>query len=264
MNDVPKRRWLRFSLKTFFLFTTLLCVWLASQSIRVHKQRRALDQIQKLGGSVGFDFQLDAADNWKSNRIRLAPRWMRDAIGEDYFRRVAILNFDEGSNPTDADLALLTALPDLRELTLADRRNITDAGLVHLAQLRDLRVLDLKGTLVIGPGLRHLQSLSTLEGLSLANSPLTDEGLQFLTHLSNLRWLHLSSTNISDDGLRYVSSLRRLQDLQLVNANVTDVGLNQLKSLSQLKRILLYGTNVTHEGVEQFQKDLPACQISWP
>ncbi len=256
-----KRRWLRFSLKTIFVLVTLYCVWLAIVTLQAHKQQRAVKRIQALHGAVAFAFELDEKGNWKQNPQPFVPAWIRNALGEDYFRRVAIVNFDEGSDPTDVDLRVLEGLTDVQQLTLSNRKKITDAGLAHVTGLAHLNVLVLDGTNVTGPGLRHLRGLDQLEGLTFASTPLSDDGLAHLAALSNLKWLHLSDTMITDDGLRHLTGLQALEDLQLVNTNVTDAGLKHLESLHGLKSILLRGTKTTPEGRAALQKALPNCRV---
>ncbi len=44
MTDIskkPRRRWFRFSLRTFFVLLTILCVWLGVVSKSAHQQREA-------------------------------------------------------------------------------------------------------------------------------------------------------------------------------------------------------------------------------
>src|SRR6476660_2290546 len=97
--------WLKFSLRTALLSVTLLCIWLAVESTRARRQQRAIAAIQQLGGRIGFDYQLDRSHKWTKRKGPAAPQWLREGIGDDYFRRVVLINFDEGSDPTDDDLA---------------------------------------------------------------------------------------------------------------------------------------------------------------
>jgi hypothetical protein len=255
------RRWLRFSLKTIFVLVTLYCIWLAVIALRAHKQHRAVKRIQELHGAIAFAFELDADGNWKQNPQPFVTAWIRNALGEDYFRRVAIINFDEGSDPTDDDLRVLENLADVQQLTLTNRKKITDAGLSHLAGLKHLNVLVLNGTSVRGPGLRYLRGLQQMEGLAFSSTPLADDGLEHLAALTKLQWLHLNDTRVTDEGLRRLAGMKCLEDIQLVNTAVTDAGLKHVESLHRLKRILLRGTKTTHEGRAALQKALPNCRV---
>ena len=255
------RRWLRFSLKTVFALLTLYCIWLAYVTLQAHRQQQAVKRIKALHGAIAFAFELDADGNWKQNPQPFVPAWIRSALGEDYFRRVAIINLDEGSDPTNDDLRVLERLADVRQLTLSNRKKITDAGLAHLTGMTHLNVLVLDGTSVAGPGLHHLRELKQLEGLTFASTPLTDDGLAHLAALPKLKWLHLSDTMISDEGLRHLAGLQSLEWLELVNTAISDAGLKHLESLCQLKQILLRGTKTTPEGRAALQKALPACRV---
>jgi hypothetical protein len=108
------RALLRFSLRTALLVVTLLCIWLATETSRARRQQSAITTLRKLGGRIGFDYQLERPGKWKSEPRPRGPQWLRRTIGEDYFRSVVIVNFDEGSDPTDDDLAVLQELPSLR------------------------------------------------------------------------------------------------------------------------------------------------------
>jgi Leucine Rich repeat len=256
-----KRRWLRFSLRTIFVLVTLYCGWLAFLTVRAREQHRAVDRIEQLHGAVAYGFEIDDEGNWKRNAQPLVPAWVRGRMGEDYFRRVAIVNFHENADPTDDDLQVLERLSEVQQLSFSNCRRITDDGLPHLSNLANLKILVLDGTRIAGPGLRNLLPLGHLEGLTFSSTPLSDDGLENLAALPNLKWLHLNDTNITDDGLQRLSTSRSLQSLQLVNTRVTNVGLKHLESLHGLKSVLLRGTKTTPEGRAALRKALPNCRV---
>jgi hypothetical protein len=258
----PKRRWFQYRLRTLLLLMTVVAVWMGFWADRARRQEQAVNKVQELGGHLAFAFQFDSQGNWKKNPKPKAPAWVRNAIGEHYFLSVTILNFDEGSDPTDEDLTVLRDLPDLRELTLMNGRRITDQGLMNISELKQLRVLALNGTGITGSGLRHIRSCRELEGLTLDDTPLTDQGLAHLEQLPKLEWLHLSNTKVTDKGLTHLTHLESLEDLQIRNTNVTDEGLEYLAKLTRLKCVLLGGTRVTSEGCARLQQALPNCRVS--
>ena len=53
-----KRRWFRFSLKTFVVVLTVFCVWLGLVAYRVHKQKRAVQWVKEHRGVVYYDCQV--------------------------------------------------------------------------------------------------------------------------------------------------------------------------------------------------------------
>ena len=196
-----RRRFLRFSLRTMLVVVLVLSVWFGWMANLARRQRNAVRRATELGASMAFAFQLDERNGWIRDPQPWAPGWLRNAVGEDYFRRIVIVNFDEGSDPTDGDLALLENFPDLRQLTLFNRRKITDDGLRFIAPLRKLRVLTLDGTQVRGPGLRHISDLENLELLTLRDTDVTDAGLKHLVALKRLKRILLGGTNVTKNGI---------------------------------------------------------------
>jgi len=256
-----RTRWLQFSLRFLLLAVTALCVWLAVVSNRARSQKLAVDRVQQLGGGIAFDYQFDAHLNWRKDPKLPAPVWLIDLIGEDYARSVTIVNFDNGSDPTNDDLAAVEGFSDLKQLTLTNRKRISDDGLRHIAGLSKLEVLVLSGTNVQDEGLRRLTNLQNLKGLTLDNTPLTDSGLKYIVQLSNLKWLHLSNTRITDDGLQQIQFLRRLENLEIRGTSVTDEGIKHLAGMTTLKRVLL-GDRVSEKGRSWLQTQLPKCKVN--
>ncbi|MCH7725193.1 MAG: hypothetical protein IH991_01740 [Planctomycetes bacterium] len=58
-NPKRKRRWLRYSLRTFLLLLTVFAVWLGLLVHRVNKQKEAVQWVRDMGGVVRYDFELD-------------------------------------------------------------------------------------------------------------------------------------------------------------------------------------------------------------
>ncbi len=57
----PRRRWLRFSLRTFFIALTILCVWLSVVTTSARRQREAAEWVKEHQGDVIYDWQIDEA-----------------------------------------------------------------------------------------------------------------------------------------------------------------------------------------------------------
>src|SRR5262245_63470489 len=88
-----KTRWFRFSLRTLLLLIAALCVWLGIQVNAAHRQKEAVAAITKAGGTVIYDYQnLQLVDRagitWDDSRLPPGPAWLRQRIGDDYFRTV--------------------------------------------------------------------------------------------------------------------------------------------------------------------------------
>ena len=93
----PKRRWLQFSLRTLFILTALLAVWLGFYVKRVRDQRETVAAILKAGGTVAYDYQSPPKVSPGGPLYPTArppgPSWLRNLIGEDYFVTVVHFRF---------------------------------------------------------------------------------------------------------------------------------------------------------------------------
>ncbi|MEX0642971.1 MAG: hypothetical protein WD468_09740 [Pirellulales bacterium] len=270
MSSSWKRLRLRFRLSTLLLIITVLCIWLGRWTYIARHQRNAIEIITKAEGHVIFGYEEDSQGKRIPNPTPPAPKWLRDAIVEDYFRSPIIVDFAtnlgrrQGSEEPKATPEALAALGELRgihSIELSHNETVNDESLKWLAGLRKLRVLYLYNTAVTGSGLAYLSGLP-LEHLDLSHSPVTDEGLRGILHLRRLRSLGLKNTVVTDQGLIHLVELPNLKDLRLAYTNVSDVGLEQLHQLSSLESVSLRGTNVTAKGVSALAMALPKCQIS--
>ncbi len=150
---------------------------------------------------------------------------------------------------TDATLARLEGLPNLRELSIS-RTGITNAGLAHLKGLKSLRALTLDSTSVTDDGLAHLKGMTNLRELELWGVYyVTDAGLAHLKGLTNLRTLHVAGPRITDVGLAHLKELTNLRELKLVGTIFPDASLAHLKGMTNLQILNLSSTLVTDEGL---------------
>lgn len=115
---------------------------------------------------------------------------------------------------TDADLASLTELPQLRELNLRETL-VSDAGVATVAQLDDLEFLGLTGTLVTDAGLVHLPALHQLRFLTLGHTIITDAGLDLLADCERLEAVNLKGTAVTAEGI--ARFLERRPDCRVVS-----------------------------------------------
>ena len=118
-----KRRWFRFSLKTFLVLVTLFCVlmaFLGALVYRVNKQREAVQWVKEHGGEIYYDYQWELSEGVIDDPDPPGPDWLRDLIGIDYFADVVFVDFDDTE---------IEDIESLRELT-------------------QLQILNLKGTQV--------------------------------------------------------------------------------------------------------------------
>jgi Leucine-rich repeat (LRR) protein len=162
------------------------------------------------------------------------------------FRLVSVDLSQTGAS--DADLAFLGGLGELRELRLTDT-GIGDRGLARLSELKGLRTLALNGTNVTDAGIVHLRPLAELRELDLSRTVIGDAGLVHLEPLKNLQHLNLYATRFTDAGLAHVGTLSGLQILYLADMPVTDVGLSHLRGLTELRVLHLNGARVSDAGL---------------
>ena len=124
------------------------------------------------------------------------------------------VGFSTGGEVADAQLALLVPIaPQVYELNLAGSK-VTDAGLAQVGQLPNLRRLHLEKTAVTDAGLAHLKNLANLEYLNLYGTAVTDAGLANLAGLKNLRSLYLWQSKVTAEG---AANLKK--SLPTVNVN---------------------------------------------
>src|SRR5687768_798002 len=111
-----RRRWLRFSLRTFLLVLTALCIWLGVNVNQARRQKEAVAALKALGATVLYAHQRGEGNPifFDPRKELDLPRWLRDLTGDDFFQRVAWLYFPNG---------------------------VTDDGLIHLAPLRGIELL---------------------------------------------------------------------------------------------------------------------------
>jgi hypothetical protein len=158
-----RRRWQQFGLPTLLGLVTLSAIGLAliaGPAERAERQRRAVAEVRSLGGSVGYKLTVAGV-----------PDWVRDLVGEDYFRTVI-----------GVDLA---------------SSRVTDSDLEHLEGLTALEWLRLDNTAVSGAGVEHLKWHTSLHWLSLENTRLHDAELEHLKGMTRLKTLRLKNADVS-------------------------------------------------------------------
>jgi hypothetical protein len=256
-RQVPdRRRWLRYSLRTLLLLTTGLAVWLGYASEQARRQRKAGEVLTLLAADICYDEDLGVWDEpyyhfslgdayyqatgrcWghRGDDAPWAPRWLLDAIGQDYFRTIVAVQLEQDDSCPTAlngdDLRAISALGSLRCLALDGAVQLGDVDAPQLARLRRLERLFLKDWRITDDGLAHLAGLTRLRYLSLAGTKISDDGLVHLRRLKNLEMLELCDTNISDAGLKHLQGLPRLSFLYVRGTKVTEDGVRELNAVS--------------------------------
>jgi len=131
-NPKPRRRWLRFSLRSLLLLVLVIAVLLGWTIHKARQQGIAVAALKEMGCTFAFD---------NTERSPTVLERLRNLLGEDEWTVITV----DGNGS-----------------------HITDAGLEHLRGLTQLRELFLRSTQVTNAGLIHLRGLTQLKGLSLA------------------------------------------------------------------------------------------------
>jgi len=216
---VKARRWLRFSIRTLLIVTTLIALPLGRMSYLARRRQAAFDAIQGAGGQINRDPTAKSLSAWN--------RQWRSIWGEAYASNVWAVY--------------------LKKLSVGDEI------MPHLAALPELRVLDLGQTQITDEGLRHLQGLHELRDLVVVETVITDAGVKHICQLHKLRHLNLGGTKITDAAAFDLVKLPEIRELMLTVGSITDTSIERLKPLTELTSLYLNGSQVTDAGVAQLK-----------
>lgn len=159
--SIPLPRPLWIGLATLVLVVTALLVQFG---VPIYRQESALREIKRVGGHV--------------ETLPGGPQWLRDRVGDErmkLFDKVTGVALS-GTKVTDAKLAYLKGLPDLKCLRLWGP-DVTDPTLAHLRGLVGLQELWLTHTRVTDRGMAHLKGLTSLQTLHVEFTLVTSAGL---------------------------------------------------------------------------------------
>jgi internalin A len=275
----PWRRFLRFSIRGLIVLVLVIGAGLGWIVREADVQRDAVLAITAAGGSICYDWEWSNGESIPRGKP-LAPQWLVELIGVDYFGHVTYVEvfdvpdatlahvgrlapqmfFSASPTVTDAGLAHLRGPTNLSGLWLISTR-VTDAGLVHLKGLTNLSFLSLDGAHVTDAGLAHLGGLTKLSDLRLIGTRVTDTGLVHLKGLTNLSVLSLDGAQVTGAGLAHLGGLTKLSELLLDGTQVTDAGLAHLRGLTKLSFLRLISTRVTDAGIKELKLALPGLTI---
>jgi hypothetical protein len=126
---IPRRRWFQFSLRGFLVAVTVFAVWLGWHVDAKHRESRAIQAIERIGGGT--------LDCWTWGHC---PKWVRKLIGNDWFRHVHYAQFTDNQLTTfgGTELSWLRDLPLLEEIGFVDVA-VADDGIDTLAKLEQLQ-----------------------------------------------------------------------------------------------------------------------------
>ena len=119
------RRYLTFSLRTLFVLTTALAVWLGVIVNRAHRQREAVRAIEALGGTIEYE-------------RTAGPKWLRQLIGDEFLQEVWGVDWASPRMPPVTEANVKSAIPQLKRLRQLD--TIFVPGTISTATLEELKV----------------------------------------------------------------------------------------------------------------------------
>jgi len=159
----------------------------------------------------------------------------------------------------DADLAPLSTLTNLQELTLYENENITGTLAIDLVALPHLRHLS-PGRGITDDGLACIAELTNLDK-PYVEGPFTNVGLKHLAKLKNLTTLSVDSDYVTAEGVAFVAELRQLEDLYLDTPLLTDDIIPALLRCSTLEEMSFTRSALSDAGLRRLRDELPNCSV---
>ncbi len=103
------RRYWQFSLRTFLVVLTLVCVWFGWQVNQANRQRKAVAWVLEMGGSVQYDYEVDDFGNTIADAKPTSPEWLRD-----FYDQVVRVHLENMPVSEEQITKLQQALPNCR------------------------------------------------------------------------------------------------------------------------------------------------------
>jgi Leucine-rich repeat (LRR) protein len=246
-----RRSWYKFSLRSIFIFITLIAIvmgWVTYERAQSRRELQIAEKLQASGAHVTLRDPFNVPPQGRLGaQAATRPSWWRRLLGNIFGPRIWHVGVGQWSSP---DLTLLAGLENLHELRLNDTK-VSD--LAPLAELKKLQGLYLNDTQVTD--LKPLARLTNLQRLHLDNTQISD--VAPLSGLSKLQQLWLGGTHVSD--LAPLAKLNNLRTLYLDFTQVSDLA--PLAGLKNLQKLYLNRTHVSDEQVKSLQQVLPNCKI---
>jgi hypothetical protein len=256
--DKPRRRWLRYGLRSAFVLVTLVAVaatWLGSHVRRCHREAQAINQLLTSNNGITLDIlyaspfdrniglqsrnqhRFGRSEAWTINTFQGGPTWLANLPGVDIFKTATFLQCGGAAGR-----------PNRARFGRANDGRIHVIGREFESGVHDEEM-------------RWIGQLTHLRHLSLTFSAVTNKGLAELKPLKRLQVLLLGATAVSDEGLSVLAELPELQELDLDSTDVTDKGIAALAACKRLKKLNISRTVVSDAAVERLQRQLPDCEI---
>ncbi|MBP9094302.1 hypothetical protein KBI23_25015 [bacterium] len=183
--------------------------------------------------------------------------------GIDYINLRFTAMTDADDSVSDRLIPYVHHLSGLKGIDL-DKSETTDAGLAKLGTMPELRALALAETMVTGKCLGQLSGCKKLEALRFGKGAIDNESLRYLKEFPQLGNLELSRTNLSLRGLEHVTKCTKLRALDVnENSAIDDRAVPLFLKLSKLEHLYIKHTKISFAGVMQLSK-MGLLKISLP
>ena len=174
----PKRRFIRFSLRTFLVILTAFAVWLGFEVNRARQTRLAILAVQEMGGHITYVHERTARTANGRHAELPGPYWLRKMLGKEYCDDGVVIFFW------------------LKEITNEDLAQVS----THLKNLHNLQSLNLWDCPYLSD-ISALQELSNLDGITIHGTSISEADVDELKKaLPNCKILH-DSRRIIDSRL---------------------------------------------------------------
>ena len=130
-----KLRWHQFSLRSLLIFVTLFgvaCSWFAVKMGQAKRQKQIVEILEKYGCGIEYDGETHTSNEWFIEDT-LAPKWLQDWLGLDFFSHVSCV-IDGKGMLTDENSVCLKGLTHLKSLLLSNSQ-LTDTCLENIKEL---------------------------------------------------------------------------------------------------------------------------------
>lgn len=203
----PRRRWLRFSLRSMLVTLLAASAALGLWSRSALKQKKAVETLRAGGWLVMYDYDEDSLGTSKPGDCISAllgvdyvhtVTGVGEAIGSKLHGEQALAALKDLSRlriieltrtaPTDDDLRELGRCWSLQQLKIWNSSSITDAGVAHLSGLEKLQIALFANARFTGKALRPLGRLPRLTDLFL-DQQIVDDGVSELANFRKLKTL---------------------------------------------------------------------------
>lgn len=265
----------RFSLRALFALMTVLCILLGWSYSRAMRQEQAVGAIERLGGSVEYDWQRSPDGSTRAAAHPRGPIWLRKVLGAHFFDAVVGVNVSRApKNDLSSGFAPfrvhLRELPKLKRLHIS-RQNLIEADYATIGQLTGLEKLSLGAIVLSKAGAEEIAKLLNLRELNLHDVIVPTDALVQIKGLRKLQLLsvycrhedrdsngayswNLSDYAIRDDALASLPSLTALTTLSLTFTQISDKGVAIIGELPQLECLEISSPRITNASIDRLTK----------